>query len=587
MRWCHLQQPQHNSSMDTLTPSSWQLWLGMYQALYLAPGCTIQEERSRVLLQADTQQLMRHGSLNLSGEAPEQVDRANGFINTPWSIEGMNSLSDLPAEEALLMDAADEAAAVGPGGLRAMSSGSAGVSPAGSPSRASSSTTAAATGVGTPAIGSPVIGSPVVGSPADLNSPRAAGGYGNSRSMHAAAFGSPRRGFDEPARQQQRQHQHHPGSSSSSSSRHTAMPISSKGQRHSHVTTVEEMRAQLAADGFEVGSRGHMGVIPLPVAAGAPVGLSSSPNALQAGAAAGRAGAKPAAGGSSQSGSSSSGVRSSSPGPAALLVAGGQHLKRLLFRGSAAGAGAGTPAGVEANSNGSDSSSSRTGSGSAQQQHDKLGVSPPAAAGGFPVADSHHHRQQQQQEELGLLQPGLPAAPPGAVGSTWALAVDGDVDAVDPDLVAAIAASLQEQQQQQAAAAAAADSAFRQQQEQQSSSRVPLTPEEEEEMLSRAIALSLADVQQEQQGLHPLPLLQEQQSEHVSHLLLSIEDDELDGGLQHGAGTAAGGEEAEQQQMRRLSSLLPAVPPQEEQQQQIPHKTEDPPISSHDSDKRT
>ncbi|WIA34398.1 hypothetical protein OEZ86_012734 [Tetradesmus obliquus] len=64
---------------------------------------------------ADTQQLLRHGSLNLAGEPPEQVDRANGFINTPWSFEGVTSLSDLAPEDrqaaaaALLLD--DPAAA--------------------------------------------------------------------------------------------------------------------------------------------------------------------------------------------------------------------------------------------------------------------------------------------------------------------------------------------------------------------------------------------------------------------------------------------------------------------------------------------
>ncbi|KAF6254056.1 Alpha/Beta hydrolase protein [Scenedesmus sp. NREL 46B-D3] len=64
---------------------------------------------------ADTQQLLRHGSLDLSGEAPGQVDRANGFINTPWSFEGVTSLDDLAPEDrqaaaaALLLD--DSAAA--------------------------------------------------------------------------------------------------------------------------------------------------------------------------------------------------------------------------------------------------------------------------------------------------------------------------------------------------------------------------------------------------------------------------------------------------------------------------------------------
>ncbi|KAF8061303.1 yqkD [Scenedesmus sp. PABB004] len=65
---------------------------------------------------ADTQQLLRHGSLNLAGEAAEQVDRANGFINTPWSLDGMHQLSALEdqrdaAAAALLLEAADAEAA--------------------------------------------------------------------------------------------------------------------------------------------------------------------------------------------------------------------------------------------------------------------------------------------------------------------------------------------------------------------------------------------------------------------------------------------------------------------------------------------
>lgn len=552
--------------------------------------------------QADTQQLLTQGSLNLTSEPPEQVDRANGFINTPWSLDGMPHVSDMPPEQQQAAAAAATAA------LQTYSASS-----------------SAAAG---PVAGSNLQDLLMAGDDG-LNSPRI--GPEAERLQGGSVVGSAPAGrFDDFMRQQQHEQRR----------RQLMMtqPIVVPGAGSYH----SSRQGLLSNDAFEIGSRGNLevlGAIPSPMAASAPLGLAGVPfSSSSSSSAAGVVGNNASCIGNgrnahestsaAESALDSNGNQNSSkkgPGPlsaASFVAASGQQLKRFLLGRGAADAGSSSSQGSRESSAAAGGDISRSSiDNSALRPHgrDRLGrqagqqaaqstaaheLMMPAAAAN---SNSYSPLQQQQwrlKQQLQLLPPSTtsngPAAAAGAVSpaeagiglagfglpasdssnaavqpgfhttggdagnagpcgsssssqdlvcsnraapermiefgvrdnaGTWVGFSIDDESAVDPDLAAAIAASLQDQHLLMGADGAVDDPETQpgelqeqqqqqQEQQQQLGSRFPVSVDQEEEMLRKAIQLSLADVQQQGQVRQDGPgseALQQQQHQADAH----------------------------------------------------------------------
>lgn len=549
------------------------------------------------LLQADTQQLMQYGSLTLSAA---HLDRANGFINTPWSLEPVSSLS--PEDQAAAAAAtllAEEAGANGAG-----SNGSNGGS-----AHAGDSSSAAAGGSGLAGLSHPLRiavqsrtggqggGAGVVHiSEGGLNSPRASprnkgrmlvsvdacasssGSSGGDRHAGARAAGMGRSssgGLDGqqigsggpgspvgPLHQQQqhRQRHHRPQRHQQHAQQQNSWPanggrVGQDGlwQPTAAVPVPAAGRGRAAGPRgvaaqppdeqlFTIGSRGaptevlqaHEGQRGSATGSGG-IGAHLSKSAPESHASAGTCAAGAGMQGQhpdtglAATGPDVVGERRGSSSGGSFVAAGGQHLKWLFRRSNSGtpgstpstspavnGAGEGAPASRRPRSSGSNlghRGQELTGGfvlAAGQQQQGWPGSS----AGPEPRApDHHHHNQQQPLSRDALSQVCAQAAAAGGCAAAVAVhggrdgsaadagqagkqhaAGPGEDDFVDPDLAAAIAASLADQQQQQQGQQGLPQQAqlggeLRQE---GSSGRVPSSLEEEERMLREAIALSLA-----------------------------------------------------------------------------------------------
>jgi len=588
-------------------------------------------------VQADTQQLMQYGSLTLSS-AHDVLDRANGFINTPWSLEPVSSMT--PDEAAAAAAAATAMLAEDPsngggssgGGASSNSGSQGGVCPRlVVPSRACLQSSSGL---------SPGRGGVVHISEGGLNSPRASatrerasrvlvavdagassssgssgGGMGSRAGGVAAAIGIPGSGaigmehklgsggpgspispMHHQQHHRQHQQQHH---------QHHHHPQQQQRMPHSGLISAEELRvleavheqysqqqqqqsprwqSPLAAGAaasrgpythqgittanpseelFSIGSRGAAADVS---SQGIPQPAVDAQHGRQHDAAA--AAASGAGAGVQEQGAAADADRAAraQSGAGSFVAAGGQHLKWLFKRTCSSTAGS-TPSTSPAASEGALWRSRSTGPGLAN------GRASGAAADGAAVgAAARSGLGRDVEEVLSDPLPQLPArlhhshttgevrgASPAdsrdaaaAVVAAGSAAGSGPVTAVpagsyaaplgrdraaaaaayddvsmDPDLAAAIAASLadQQQEQQQQEQPWLSQQPQQQQQPQVPHARLPRSPEEEEQMLRQAIALSLVTSdaggpQPQQCGLQQQQKQQQQQQQLTTSSML-------------------------------------------------------------------